>query len=98
MSPPRQSYVIGAARDCAIHIPASDVSPHHSRLALSGGVWTLEDLQSTNGTFVDGQRIGIVQLGPHSRIALGNYQTSLGQLLGLVRPEARSPTDPGAPQ
>jgi ABC-type multidrug transport system ATPase subunit/pSer/pThr/pTyr-binding forkhead associated (FHA) protein len=98
MSPSRQSYVIGAARDCAIQIAQSDVSAHHARLTLSGGVWLLEDLKSSNGTFVDGQRIGTTQIDQRSRITLGNYQTTLEQLLGLVSPDASSPTGPGTVQ
>lgn len=38
-----------------------EVSRRHSRLALGASGYTIEDLGSTNGTFVDGQRL----MGPH---------------------------------
>jgi hypothetical protein len=40
----------------------AEVSRKHARLTRSGGSYILEDLGSTNGTFVDGQRL----MGPHA--------------------------------
>ena len=38
-----------------------EISRKHARLALQSGAYVIEDLGSTNGTFVDGQRL----IGPH---------------------------------
>jgi pSer/pThr/pTyr-binding forkhead associated (FHA) protein len=50
------SLTIGRTRDCQVIIPTTRASKRHARLSLSGGVLTLQDLNSTNGTFVDGRR------------------------------------------
>lgn len=44
-----------------IVINDSEVSRKHARLILQAGGYVLEDLGSTNGTFVNGQRL----MGPH---------------------------------
>ena len=44
-----------------IVINDAEVSRKHARIVLQGGGFVLEDLGSTNGTFVDGQRL----MGPH---------------------------------
>ncbi len=49
--------LIGRSRSCDIHIDAADVSGQHAVLRWTGSVWELRDLQSRNGTYVDGQRI-----------------------------------------
>jgi predicted component of type VI protein secretion system len=54
---------IRIGRDISNDITISDaeVSRHHSRLIVQGNSFVLEDQGSTNGTFVDGQRL----VGPH---------------------------------
>jgi hypothetical protein len=50
----------------------AELSRHHARIARSGGAFTLEELGSTNGTFVNGRRIsGAVILSPGDRIQVG---------------------------
>lgn len=44
-----------------IVIQDSEVSRKHARIIMQGGGYVLEDLGSTNGTFVNGQRL----MGPH---------------------------------
>lgn len=39
----------------------AEVSRKHARVSLQGGNYVLEDLGSTNGTFIEGQRL----MGPH---------------------------------
>jgi ABC-type multidrug transport system ATPase subunit len=52
-----KSWVIGSARDCDIPVAQPTVSGHHCLLTLENGEFMLEDLRSTNGTFVNGFRI-----------------------------------------
>ena len=48
------------------------VSRQHCRIAPAGDGWTVEDLGSANGTFVDGKRVeGTVPLTDGARIELG---------------------------
>jgi DNA-binding winged helix-turn-helix (wHTH) protein len=43
----------GRGSECALVIDATSVSRRHARITVSGGAATLEDLGSTNGTFVN---------------------------------------------
>ena len=47
-------------RDVAndVFINDAEVSRRHARLIQQGGAYLVEDLGSTNGTYVNGQRIG----------------------------------------
>jgi pSer/pThr/pTyr-binding forkhead associated (FHA) protein len=64
---------IGRAPDNAVIIDNPAVSGHHARVFSEGGAMILEDLNSTNGTFVNGQHItrrvlrsgDVLQVGKH---------------------------------
>src|SRR5688572_16219075 len=50
-------FIIGRARECHFVIDHSQVSRLHARLELDHEQITLIDLNSTNGTYVNGERI-----------------------------------------
>jgi predicted component of type VI protein secretion system len=77
-------------RDSANEIVINDaeVSRRHARLTFQGGKYVLEDLGSTNGTFVNGQRLA----GP--RVLKPGEVVSFGEQIVLVF-EATN-FDPGA--
>ncbi|HUJ58391.1 MAG TPA: SpoIIE family protein phosphatase [Kofleriaceae bacterium] len=50
-------YVIGRRSDCQIFVPDMRVSRQHARLWKDGDGWTLEDLGSNNGTYINGVRL-----------------------------------------
>jgi len=50
-------YVIGRRSDCQIFVPDMRVSRQHARLWKEADGWTLEDLGSNNGTFVNGVKV-----------------------------------------
>ncbi|HWO22834.1 MAG TPA: SpoIIE family protein phosphatase [Kofleriaceae bacterium] len=50
-------YVIGRRSDCQIFVPDMRVSRQHARLWKEEDGWTLEDLGSNNGTFVNGVKV-----------------------------------------
>jgi predicted component of type VI protein secretion system len=56
----------------------SEVSRKHARLVLQAGSFVLEDLGSTNGTFVNGQRL----MGPH--VLKPGELIMLGENVGLA--------------
>lgn len=64
--------LIGRREDCDLRIAVSDVSRKHSKLTLRDGALKIEDLGSSNGTFVNGSRVNaamlkagdVVQIGP----------------------------------
>src|SRR5213079_1365014 len=50
-------YVIGRRSDSQIFVPDMRVSRQHARLWKDGESWSLEDLGSNNGTFINGVRL-----------------------------------------
>lgn len=54
---PDGAHVIGRDPQCDVWLDDEGVSRRHARIRLSGGEATLEDLQSTNGTFVGRRRV-----------------------------------------
>jgi hypothetical protein len=52
-----EPLMIGRASDAGLQIRDDYTSTHHARLLLWGSDWVVQDLDSTNGTFVDGVRI-----------------------------------------
>ena len=50
-------YVIGRRSDCQIFVPDMRVSRQHARLWRDGESWSLEDLGSNNGTFINGVKL-----------------------------------------
>ncbi|BBC37601.1 ABC transporter ATP-binding/permease protein [Streptomyces graminofaciens] len=48
------------------------VSWRHATISFAGRGWVIEDHGSTNGTFVQGQRIHQLEIGPGSAVHLGN--------------------------
>ena len=64
--------IIGRDASNSITINDAEISRKHSRLSFQGGKYVLEDLGSTNGTFVNGQRLaGPVVLKPGDVVSLG---------------------------
>ena len=63
---------IGRAPDNAVIIDNPAVSGHHARVFSESGAVILEDLNSTNGTFVNGQRVSQALAGPGDLIKIGS--------------------------
>lgn len=57
MDLPETGLTIGRAAGSGLQVKDDYTSSNHARLVRRGDDWLLEDLQSTNGTFVDGRRI-----------------------------------------
>ena len=63
--------LIGRGNDAAIRLDDDYVSTRHARIASSGEQWYVEDLGSTNGTYVGSSRISqptAISLGTQIRI------------------------------
>jgi len=57
-------------------IPEPSVSASHAKLQRREGIWVVQDLGSTNGTFVDGERVtDETPLGPGATIRFGEVAT-----------------------
>jgi diguanylate cyclase (GGDEF)-like protein len=68
----RREVVIGRAADADIRLQGDGVSRRHARVYLEQGELYVEDLQSANGTLVNGDRIGRAVLRDGDRIQMGS--------------------------
>jgi pSer/pThr/pTyr-binding forkhead associated (FHA) protein len=67
-----KSWTIGSRSDCDLVVNLPRVSGHHCRLTLDGNGYVLEDLESTNGTYVNGTRItDTVRITQSDSVTLG---------------------------
>jgi predicted component of type VI protein secretion system len=53
----KDAYTVGREAGNDIALEDSQVSRHHARLSRQGNSYVVEDLGSTNGTFVNGRRV-----------------------------------------
>ena len=67
----RDMTVIGRREDCDLRIPLGEVSRKHCRIVRDGDSLKLEDLGSSNGTFLNGQRVQEALLTPGDTIQVG---------------------------
>ncbi|MEU1454065.1 ABC transporter ATP-binding protein/permease [Streptomyces avermitilis] len=65
-------YSLGRDPQGDITLDDARVSWRHATISWSGRSWVIEDHGSTNGTFVQGQRIHQMEIGPGSAVHLGN--------------------------
>lgn len=70
--------IIGRDPSNGIVINDAEISRRHTKLTFQGGKYVVEDMGSTNGTFVNGQRIG----GPH--VLKPGEVVSLGEQISLM--------------
>jgi pSer/pThr/pTyr-binding forkhead associated (FHA) protein len=68
---------IGRLSDNSIAIDSPAVSSHHACVFRDGDQFVVEDLQSTNGTFVNGTRVSRHALQPGDVVRVGKHQLVL---------------------
>ncbi|MGB9720623.1 MAG: diguanylate cyclase [bacterium] len=69
----KKEYIIGRANDCDFVIDGTEVSRRHARLYYEDGKFKIEDLDSTNGTFINGKKIVAAELKHRDEINIGNF-------------------------
>ena len=65
--------LIGRDEDCAVVLSGVDVSRRHALVRVEGPHHVLVDLESRNGTWVNGRRIESVVLGPSDVVRVGGW-------------------------
>jgi pSer/pThr/pTyr-binding forkhead associated (FHA) protein len=63
--------VIGRGEACELQIPLLNVSRRHCELRIEQGVIRVKDLASSNGTYLNNQRINEDELSAGDRLAIG---------------------------
>jgi len=86
---------IGREIGSDVFINEAEVSRRHARLTQQAGTYLLEDLGSTNGTFVNGQRlVGLHLMQPGDTILVGE-NTTLAFEVAPFDPNASPISPPG---
>ena len=65
---------IGRASDNDVIVDDPEVSRHHCQLKLQHGAYSLADLGSRNGSWINGQPVSEVALGPGDMIRIGSTE------------------------
>jgi hypothetical protein len=63
--------LLGRGTECDLLIPDRSVSRRHAQLFFRDGKWILVDLDSKNGTFINGVQVQRAELLPGDVVALG---------------------------
>lgn len=71
--PIRQTLTFGRKDDNDVVVRDEFISGYHARIIIKNNVFYIEDLQSTNGTFINGEKIeGRAKIEVNDEIKLGN--------------------------
>ena len=65
------TMVIGRGEDCELRVPLLSVSRRHCELTLESDKLSVKDLASSNGTYVNNERINEIGLNAGDRLVIG---------------------------
>lgn len=85
----KKKLTVGRREENDIVLRFSNVSGKHCELTLESGYWYVTDLQSSNGTKVQGLRVAERRLDPNMQIAMANHAYTIRYdpvALGAVGP------------
>jgi predicted component of type VI protein secretion system len=68
---PKSATIIGRREDCDVRIPLGEVSRKHCRLIADGEGLRVEDMGSSNGTFLNGVRVQEAAVQPGDSLQIG---------------------------
>ncbi|MFP5284716.1 MAG: FHA domain-containing protein, partial [Thermoanaerobaculia bacterium] len=74
---PGRTFVVGRAVDCDLPVLDPTISRHHAELQATESGLRVRDLGSTNGTCVDGERVGAALVPPGAWITFGKVDFDL---------------------
>ncbi|MFE6411503.1 FHA domain-containing protein [Streptomyces sp. NPDC057837] len=100
---PSRAYTLGRDPQGDVVFDDARVSWRHATVSFNGRSWVIEDHGSTNGTFVQGQRIHQMELGPGAAVNLGNATDGprlnlSGAAASVAAPQAQPQQQPYAAQ
>jgi hypothetical protein len=70
---PHPDMLLGRHTDADLRLPLPDVSRRHCRCVFRDGAWQVEDLNSLNGTYVNGERVQQAPLRKRDLLAIGGF-------------------------
>lgn len=91
---PMREVVIGRSRSCELTLPVSEASRRHAMVRFEDGDFRVRDLDSTNGTLLNGEPLGAEQvLRPGDRIEIGGVRLTFVQMDEAVDESLNDPGD-----
>lgn len=72
-----RQLTIGRAGDSDLVVDDEYASTHHAKLVFINGEWMIQDLDSTNGTFLDGQKVAtpmVVAMNTQVRVGQTTFE------------------------
>jgi pSer/pThr/pTyr-binding forkhead associated (FHA) protein len=84
---------VGRVEDNMFQIAEPSVSSHHCEIHLRGAEIFIRDLNSTNGTFINGEKISEGVLKPGQTLRLGNVELKLDTPGAPATPPPKKKTD-----
>ena len=90
---------VGRVEDNAFQIPDGSVSSHHAEILLQGQDIVVKDLNSTNGSYINGEKITESVLKPGQILRFGQVELKIddGQPLPAPAPAPVPPASGAAP-
>jgi pSer/pThr/pTyr-binding forkhead associated (FHA) protein len=84
---------VGRASDCGVRLGTSGLSRHHARLIPTNDGLQLEDLGSTNGSFINGERVqrGMVQVGDELGFDVMRFRLEVAGIAGAAQSTTTAP-------
>jgi pSer/pThr/pTyr-binding forkhead associated (FHA) protein len=73
----RSQLTVGRRESCDIVLRFSNVSGQHCQLSLENGYWFAQDMNSQNGTKVNGNRIVRKRLDPGDLLAVAKHKYTI---------------------
>lgn len=70
----KEQMVIGRDPSCQIHLDNLGISRSHCQVLKKGDSFVVQDLKSSNGTFVNGQKVGEHYLNDKDVISFGKFE------------------------
>lgn len=70
----KKNLLVGRRESCDIVLRFANVSAHHCQLTVLGGYWYVRDLNSRNGTKVNGVRITEKRLDPGDILSIARHR------------------------
>jgi hypothetical protein len=88
---------VGRLEDNTLQIPDPSVSSHHAEILLRGTEILVRDLNSTNGTFVNGEKISETVLQPGQVLRFGQVELKIDDGKPVTPPPPPAPVTGSAP-
>ncbi len=89
---------IGRGEECEVRAESKDVSRVHAEILVREGAWWVKDAASTNGTFLDGERVTLAQVPERAVLQLGGDDPRVLLRIGGGEDDAISATVIDAPR